>query len=429
MERFFAKDMKSALTQVKEALGPDAIIVSNQKVAGGVEVVATVDATQSKPPELASVPEPAEKETIKSRLFPQSVVDSLDELLSRQSKQKKEIPKTILERQQQEKPRVLSPKKREKSSGTTEKLTQELHMLRGLLEHQISHLMWQELERTDPLKAHFMTQLQEIGFTQSLAEELTRDIPKRCEQEQAWQAVRETLLTQLKVGEDDIIQDGGIVTLLGPTGVGKTTTLAKLAARFAIRYGKESVALVSCDTFRIGAFEQLHTFGKIIGCLVKKVENAQTLSDVLHQLADRRLVLVDTAGMGQRDQRLQQQLHELTADIDFPNSNYLVMSTTNQRDVLRDTVDYFQRVPLQGVILTKLDESLSLGSALNVCLEKNLTVSYVTDGQRVPEDLHVAKQLQLLDAVIQAMSSEQKQPYFWQENKQPSVHPSILSEE
>lgn len=429
MERFFAKDMKTALVDIKEALGPDAIIVSNQKVAGGVEVMATADPATPTP---ISTPSEDSSSPIKSNLFPPSVVNSLDELLSRQ-KNKTTPPQKISERTPKNALQSALKKSATKQSTPapdyTKNIAQELKSLRSLLEHQVANLMWQDVERISPVKAHMIAQLKVCGFPEAVADQLTQSLPEKCDAEGAYVAIEKYLKSQIHVAGDEIIQEGGIVTLLGPTGAGKTTTISKLAARFAMRFGPQNVALISCDNYRIGAYEQLHTFGKIIGCLVKKIDCASALSDVLATLSEKRLILIDTAGMGQRDQRLQQQLHELVTEIDYPSNNYLVLSATNQADVLRDTVDYFQRVPLHSVILTKMDESLSMGGALGVCLEKGLDISYVTDGQRVPEDIHIASQEQLVCAAFHPILRETKQPYFWQENEQSCKQPSILSEE
>ncbi len=428
MERFFAKDMKSALEQVKDKLGADAIIISNKKVSGGVEIVATLDEPTSTKTKQTQFDTP-----IKSNLFPPSVVNSLDELLSRQ-KNKSQAPKKIAERQAHEsRPLMKKPtttnKANKESTDATQHLAKELTTIRRLLTHQMAHLMWQEVERNSPIKAYMIQQLKLCGFPDNVTDALTQMIPEDSDEQKAWKIIENYLHQQLYTGEDEITQEGGIIILLGPTGVGKTTTISKLAARFAMHFGKDQVALISCDNYRIGAYEQLHTFGKIIGCAVKKVDYANQIPEALAHLDEKRLVLIDTAGMGQRDQRLQQQLHDLVTEIDYPCANYLTLPTTSHTDVLRDTVDYFQRVPLTGVILTKLDESLSIGGALGVCLEKDLRISYTTNGQRVPEDLDVANKQALIQRAFQTALQDTKSPYFWQDHTQCLSNQSMLSEE
>ena len=183
---------------------------------------------------------------------------------------------------------------------------------------------------------------------------------------------------------------GGAVALVGPTGVGKTTTIAKLAARYAQRHGSDSVALITTDTFRIGASEQLKVYGRIIGCPVKIANDAKELADAMLSLRDKRLILIDTAGMGQRDKRLSEQLGQILQNKRLRIRPYLVLSATAQTQVLNDTVKQFKTLPLAGCIFTKLDECLSLGESISVAIEQGLAVGYLTHGQQVPEDIRVA---------------------------------------
>ena len=149
----------------------------------------------------------------------------------------------------------------------------------------------------------------------------------------------EVLTAQLKISEDEILRQGGAVALLGPTGVGKTTTIAKLAARFAMKYGAEQVALITTDNYRIGAHEQLQTYGRIMGCPVRQVRDAEELANALYQFRHRRLVLIDTAGVGQRDIRLTEQLDTLVKNAKVRIRSYLVMSATSQRRVMQEAVE------------------------------------------------------------------------------------------
>ena len=189
----------------------------------------------------------------------------------------------------------------------------------------------------------------------------------------------------------------------GPTGVGKTTTIAKLAAHFAMKFGADEVALITTDHYRIGAYDQLQTYGRIMGCPVKSVSEMSDMPEVLYQFRNRRLVLIDTAGMGQRDERLGEELDRLMSSAQVPVSAYLVIPATAQRRVLDDTYARFSRVDLSGAIITKTDESMSLGDAIGVCIENGLPVSYVTTGQRVPEDLEAASADVLVQAVLDGL--------------------------
>lgn len=292
-------------------------------------------------------------------------------------------------------------------------MRKEMASIRKLLEHQISGLMWQEVERREPMRALLIKELKKIGFDDAFADQLAGLIPEDMSIHQAMAQLAEVLAAQLKISEDEILRQGGAVALLGPTGVGKTTTIAKLAARFAMKYGAEQVALITTDNYRIGAHEQLQTYGRIMGCPVRQVRDAEELANALYQFRHRRLVLIDTAGVGQRDIRLTEQLDTLVKNAKVRIRSYLVMSATSQRRVMQEAVDHFRRIPLSGCILTKLDESLNLGEVINVCIQNALPISYITDGQRVPEDIQVANAAQLVGAAMGSLERETEEPYFW----------------
>jgi flagellar biosynthesis protein FlhF len=193
-----------------------------------------------------------------------------------------------------------------------------------------------------------------------------------------------------------------MIALVGSTGVGKTTSVAKLAARYALRHGQRSVALVTTDCYRIGAHEQLFTYGRILGVPVQVASSHEELQSTLASLADRRLVLIDTAGMSQRDLRLAEQLATLR-DSGFPLRTYLVLNVTTQLNVLDEAVRAFGKAALEGCILTKVDEAASLGGVLSVVAKHRLPLAYVGDGQRVPEDLHPARAHNLVNRAVSLM--------------------------
>jgi flagellar biosynthesis protein FlhF len=246
-----------------------------------------------------------------------------------------------------------------------------------------------------------------------LADQLAGMVPEDIPLHEAWQQIEKLLTQQLQVGDDEIMRHGGAVALLGPTGVGKTTTIAKLAARFAMKHGAEQVALITTDHYRIGAQDQLQTYGRIMGCQVRAVSNVEELGAALYQLRNRRLVLIDTAGMGQRDVRLNEQLDTLIQNSRVKIRHYLVLPATAQRRVLQEAYEHFHRIPLSGCILTKLDESLNLGDVLNVCIQNALPISYVTNGQRVPEDIQLPKVAELVSLTMQQLDAQAGQPYYW----------------
>ncbi|HEA3200819.1 TPA: flagellar biosynthesis protein FlhF [Aeromonas veronii] len=458
IKRFFAKDMRTALAEVKETLGPDAVIMSNKKVTGGVEIVAAVDYQSQVPgPKDAPVRRQLNDESVNISSAARQMIrpepspakeqnehyaDTLAALLARQQKLKpgngapmgntqsaglaaaNAAPRTLAEQGQWgAAPEPAKPKARV-ASGTRapqpaqrdqemEGMRKEMASIRKLLEHQISGLMWQEVERREPMRALLIKELKKLGFDDAFADQLAGLIPEDMSIHQAMAQLAEVLTAQLKISEDEIMRQGGAVALLGPTGVGKTTTIAKLAARFAMKYGAEQVALITTDNYRIGAHEQLQTYGRIMGCPVRQVRDAEELANALYQFRHRRLVLIDTAGVGQRDIRLTEQLDTLVKNAKVRIRSYLVMSATSQRRVMQEAVDHFRRIPLSGCILTKLDESLNLGEVINVCIQNSLPISYITDGQRVPEDIQVANAAQLVGAAMGSLERETEEPYFW----------------
>ena len=449
IKRFFAKDMRSALAQVKETLGSDAVIMSNKKVDGGIEIVAAVDYDEPKP-QIKAEPKTAKRSFMdlsddkvsigantvratkntnvaplkKTMETPQAApADSLQALLERQhaklqkqeqeAKQDSDMPSWAkgLEQNRQSKSvtaknvRPLSKAKSEIAvpvSNEMQAMRDELSSLRSLLTHQVSSLMSEKKQQVNPVGSMLETKLLEAEFAPTLAKHLS-ELTEHYKPADLVKALPQSLANLLDNQGDDIVQRGGVVALVGPTGVGKTTTLAKIAARFAAKHGTDQVALITMDHYRIGAYEQLATYGKIMGCPVKLAHDVSELEQVLYQFRNRKLVLIDTAGMGQRDQRLFQQLDNLSANKRIPIRNYLVLSATSQRRVMQEAVEYFQRVPLAGAVLTKLDESVSLAGALSVLIANKLPLNYVTDGQRVPEDIHLADTFKLAEQALSVL--------------------------
>jgi flagellar biosynthesis protein FlhF len=477
IKRFFAKDMKTALLQVKDELGTDAVIMSNKKVAGGVEIVAAVDGDNAPLPKTsaqrynsqprhASTAPLTRSEPLRRSLADDRVqlgknqapmtkrfadllnqyshddesanddqqADSLSALLKRQAKSYQNTPlsaknSTSHRTEREEGARRLTRHRDELSHSSTRSassdideqrdselnfMREDINSIRRLLEHQVSGLLWQEVERREPLRAMLIKRLERMGISSELADQLACYIPEDTPPPKAWNALLRLVADQIPISKQDILKRGGVVALLGPTGVGKTTTVAKLAARAAMEYGSESVALVTTDTFRIGAHEQLAIYGKIMGCPVKVAKDSNELADIIHQLRNRRLILVDTAGMGQRDVRLSEQLDTLMQNSGELIHSYLVLPATAQRKVLQETIEHFRRIPLSGCIMTKLDESLSLGEFVSVIVQNALPVAYIANGQRVPEDIVLAQPKFMVAKANELLEdSDENEPRYW----------------
>lgn len=446
IKRFFAKDMRAALAEVKDVLGADAVIMSNKKVSGGIEIVAAVDDDETP---VTPVQRPLREDNVRISSQARQFITPLDEKQQSETLQSllmrgrsEASPQTLAEQSSWQEPALDRDARKEPSIGTREPLAppqlhdsrehkrregakdkelnamrQEIASIRRLLEHQVSGLMWQEVERREPVRAMLIKHLNGLGFSDGFADQLAMMVHDTAAPHEAWNQIETALCQQLMTGKDDILRQGGAVALLGPTGVGKTTTIAKLAARFASRYGADQIALITTDHYRIGAHEQLQTYGRIMGVVVKQARTYQELAQALYQLRHRRLVLIDTAGMGQRDLRLNEQLDTLVGDKQIKIRNYLVLPATAQRRVLQEAVDHFRRIPLAGCILTKLDESLSLGDVLDISIQNSLPISYITDGQRVPEDLRLADALELVKQALGTIEQRREEPHYWESSE------------
>jgi len=295
-----------------------------------------------------------------------------------------------------------------------EKMKHEMSSIRELLEHQISGLMWQDMAQKDPARAMLVNRLMSLGMSEQVSDQIAGYIPAQKNDQDTWQLAKKFISQQINTTNNDIIHRGGVVSLVGPTGVGKTTTIAKLAARFAQINGADQVVMISTDNYRIAGFEQLATYGRIIGCEVKLASDAKSLDTLLQQYSKKKLILIDTAGMGQRDMRLAKHLTTLVSNARVRIRNYLVLAANTQQRVMQENVDRFKKVPLAGCIYTKLDESLSIGEIISTSIQNGLAIGYLTDGQRVPEDIKVANAEKLVTLADKMTAKNQtNNPINW----------------
>ena len=438
IRRFFGKDMREALSQVKAELGSDAVIMSNRKLADGIELVAAYD---KEPEAKLSIKKPAPSAPGQAKAAVPSLSeiigddgpDSLKALLEKQhggsiqSPASAPAPSANAQHANQiashldfseafiddvEASQVASEFPSHQASSLNEsiddssapqsdelsQIKEELASLRNVLQYQVADLMEAKNRRQQPVHHYLIQRLTDMGLSQSLAEQLISYTPSHYNERDAWVYLLNLLANRINVTGNDILTQKGAVALVGPTGTGKTTTVAKLAARYAQKYGADSVAMITIDTYRIAAFEQLATYGKIIGCTVRKAQSSEELSDLLFQLRHKRLVLIDTAGFSQRDSRLIKQINQFDNGQMQPVKKYLVAQANTQYAALQRIIDAYEGVELSGCIFTKLDECYSLGEVLSAAVEYQLPVSYVTDGQKVPEDIKIAEAKSLVSA-------------------------------
>jgi flagellar biosynthesis protein FlhF len=276
-------------------------------------------------------------------------------------------------------------------------MARELKTVRAMLENQLSGLAWGQTEQNDPAKVNLIKRLVQLGIGWDLSQNLVNELPAI--NEQAWSKILRSIESKIPLEERDILEKGGIVALVGPTGVGKTTTIAKMASRFVMRNSPNDLALISTDCYKIGAQAQLKTFAELINVPVHVAKTQGELYALLTSLSNKKLILIDTAGMSQRDLQLAEQItsgHQGLTNV----RNYLVMSAATQLSVMKDIVSSFSQIVLKGCILTKVDEALQLGNVLTVLIEEKLPIVYLSNGQRVPEDLESVRINELVDRAI-----------------------------
>lgn len=271
----------------------------------------------------------------------------------------------------------------------------ELSSMRGMMEEHFAGLLWGDRQRRSPARAALTKHLFAAGFSAQLVQMMVDNLPDDVDNvEGGMDWVRSVLESNLPVMEDEdaLMERGGVFALMGPTGVGKTTTTAKLAARCVMRFGASKVALLTTDSYRIGGHEQLRIFGKILGVSVHAVKDGADLQLALSELRNKHIVLIDTIGMSQRDRLVSDQIAMLCR-AGQPVQRLLLLNATSHGDTLNEVVQAYQRAPdqqpLAGCILTKLDEATNLGGVLDTVIRYKLPVHYVSTGQKVPENLYV----------------------------------------
>jgi flagellar biosynthesis protein FlhF len=276
----------------------------------------------------------------------------------------------------------------------------ELKTLRRMLETQLAQLAWNDLTRRAPVHVEILRELTEIGISQELSEYILKQLPDKVELGFARRFAIAGLSQYLLVTGDRWLENGGRVAFIGATGVGKTTTLAKLAVRWVLRHGPRDIALVGSDTVRIGAQDQIQSLGQLLGVPVYTPENFESLPTLLSRLGDRhRMILIDTPGSSLRDGQLASRLGVLS-NCASQMETALVLAASTQAGAVEETVKRYAPANPACCVLTKVDEAASLGGALSVLIKARLPVSYLSEGQRVPEDLRPARALELVSTAV-----------------------------
>ncbi|HEX6999672.1 MAG TPA: flagellar biosynthesis protein FlhF [Gammaproteobacteria bacterium] len=392
IRRFFAPDMRRAIQLVRNEQGADAVILSSRSVDGGVEIVSAVDYDEALVAQMLALggrrealelapAEPAGDEAADPPAPPPA-----ERAAAKVAAAVAAAPGG---------PAVDGPPAPERAAEdpALTAIRADLQAMKCLLREQFAQLSTADREMLDPDRALLAWKVARLKLEPELADALVAEI-ERPGDATAWRLVMMGLATRLKLPVEDPLDEGGVFAFVGPTGVGKTTTIAKLAARHCLRYGRDSVALISTDGFRVGAQRQLEAFGAILGVPVRTAATREELKEMLHLLRDRRLILIDTAGIAARDRRLGEILDQLETERE--TRRFLVLAANMQLDVMYDAVLAFGARGLAGTVLTKIDEANGLGAALSVLIQRRLPAVWLSDGQRVPEDLRLARIVHLL---------------------------------
>ncbi|NIB43190.1 flagellar biosynthesis protein FlhF [Pseudomaricurvus alkylphenolicus] len=418
---------------VEEAVQGHATIV-NPPIANSVQSRPSLAATSAKsesdhsapvrgmasgktPAELAEEIEQARQRMLAAKREQRRLDVSIEELSRRESPQRIEpsmAPKpdyNVEPTQSFHKPETASARVEPKIATELEvrqeeqlkSLQSELADMRLLLEEQLTR-MAQTPQHSSPIVAGLIRRFKHMGMTDAAAQQVIGQVRESGTMQQAWTDALAALAHAIPVGNaDDLVMRGGVFAFVGPTGVGKTTTIAKLAARYVLENGPENVALVTTDTFRIAAHDQLRALGRILNVQVKVVDDNQDLPAILRSLKGCPLVLIDTAGFRQGDVQLREQLQALALAPEI--QPLLVMASNSQLQMMKATIHAHQAARPIGCVLTKLDETASLGEGISVLLEHHLPLLYTTDGQEIPQDLNVARGHKLVARAVALMKS------------------------
>ncbi len=422
IKRYTAVSMRAALALVRAEQGPDAVILSSRRGEDGIEVIAAVDydealfiaatrqptgATQTTPvaetsaAELSAAPVPAPSRAVE----PPPVAARTPARTSAAAPQPAAViapaPAAASPPRGRAAPAVMRP-----DLGYVA-MQRELRDLRQLMETGLAGMTWNDKRLREPLKARILEELSAMDIAPDVAMALADLAPRRTTLENPSHIPLALLAKHLPIVEDLSGISGGVIAVVGPTGAGKTTTIAKLAARWCMRHGSQDLALVSTDSYRIGARDQLLTYARILGAPMHAANSGKDLARVLDKLKSKKLILIDTAGMGPHDVRLSEQLAALQLGAARARV-LLALPAQGEAHALEEIVQAFAPLTPVACILTKVDEAASLGAVISTTLRHKLKIAYVCDGQQVPEDLHAAhrKRVWLVRTALQMKESK-----------------------
>jgi flagellar biosynthesis protein FlhF len=418
IKRFYGKNSKEVFREVHKELGADAVILSNRLVNGGNEILALkeedlhdmVEQTRSAG-ETKPSPRPVHHEFVTTP--PVVEVRSQEVQYAGTNALEIDIPEQL------SKP-TINPQH-------VDHLMREMRDMRQVIESKITTMSWGNIQQQEPIKSEMLNRLLSADFSPALSRYIAENLPANQNAENAINWIKSTIDRNLKTEDphDGLLPQKGIYALIGPTGVGKTTTTAKLASRYVMKYGSENLGLISTDAYRVGGQEQLRIYAKILGVMIYAVKDEADLRMALNELKNKHTILIDTVGVGQRDNMVVQQI-EMLSKMDVPIQKLLCLNATSTGETLSDVIRAYSGNGLDGCILTKLDEAIKIGSALDVIIRAKLKLFFTTHGQRVPEDIHLANKSALIERAFKVSQSSGRS-YDFLENELPLIMGSTVT--
>lgn len=452
IQRFTAATSREALSKARMAFGDSTLILSNRPTENGVEVVATAEETlaaldhstpglsQSKGQNPSSSALSGQRETVSqveddANQLAMSTLSFQDYVRERMMRRRQETP-TEPSAPKQAKEAAAAPLRqpgpirikadvepsRAKAilpqtkpavqtapQAIPQGIVNELHAMKAMMEERFNTLAWLGQARQNPIQSNLMLRMIRAGYSPVLSRAILEKMPSELAATESMRWVMDVLERNLKTDEQSasLPEQGGVFALMGATGVGKTTTAAKLAGLCAEQYGPASVGLITLDTYRVGAHEQLRAYGKLLGVVAHLAHDRTALQDLLGLLSNKKMVLLDTTGLAPRDPR-KRELMEL---VDLPGvQRVLVLNAGSHGETLDESVNAFKTPVAQQAIFSKIDEAVKLGPAIDVAIRHQLILRGVTNGQRVPEDWDTANASNLVRMSMRTVGSMAYEP-------------------
>ena len=446
IQRFFARNSREAISQVRNALGADAIILSNRAVEGGTEILAVKERDMD---QMINVSQAPAAPTAATKSFSQQQIDILTRrtLLAETNIAQTEAQTNIAGPAEINFPQtpaaLVSAKKvtpvarpvvnsaKPVASASTDEVSSirnELQNMRFMLQSQLTELSWNNIQQRDPIKSNILSMMISAGFSPSLSRMMAEKSPTLANRAAAFKWLSNVLAHNMNCipDESELLSKAGVFALIGPTGVGKTTTTAKLAARYVMKHGAKNLALITTDAYRIGGHEQLRIYGKILGVMVHSVKDQADLKLALQELKNKHTILIDTVGVSQRDTMVTQQIAMLHG-ADKNIKKLLCLNATSTGETLSDVTRAYKGQGIDGAIITKVVEAATIGSVLDIIIREKLKLYYVANGQRVPEDLSLANKQKLVAHALK-LATRKQDIYSFQAAELPALMAATVSE-